>query len=164
MALRHRFNRKSDVGNFAHHRATPDVNTPPASGWTRFWAYIIDGVYLWIAIAALLFLLTAIGVSSQYGLMIAYGLALLLWLVSELYPGIDGAGSLGKRTLGLRIQTSPGHTGSASLTASLWGRWLLKMIFLFIPIVNLICLITLAADKNKRGWYDKAAGTLVVKL
>jgi uncharacterized RDD family membrane protein YckC len=92
-----------------------------------------------------------------------YGVVIVMWGI-ELYPGVDGAGTLGKRTLGLRIQTSPDHTGSASFAASLWGRWLLKAFFLFLPIVGLLCLITLAIDKNKRAWYDKAAGTMVVKL
>ena len=123
---------------------------PAASGWNRFWAYLIDGAYQIITLGILLFLLTAVGVSNPWMSVIMWGSILLLWGI-ELYPRVDGAGTLGKRTLGLRIQTSPGHTGSASLTASLWGRWLLKMIFLSIPIVNLICLIPLALDKNKRA-------------
>lgn len=129
----------------------------------RFLAHGIDLVYAFIVLLLVLFLLTAINVSGAGASVIMYGVVIVMWGI-ELYPGVDGAGTLGKRTLGLRIQTSPDHTGSASFAASLWGRWLLKIIFLYIPIVNLICLITLAIDKNRRAWYDKAAGTIVVKL
>jgi hypothetical protein len=37
------------------------------------------------------------------------------------------------------------------LPEGLGVRWLFKMIFLSIPIVNLICLIDLETDENKRG-------------
>ena len=71
---------------------------------------------------------------------------------------------MGKRALNLRIQSWPYHSGGSSLTAQLWGRLLLRQLLFAIPLVNIICLIALAIDKNKRSWYDKAAGTVVVKL
>ena len=135
---------------------------PAASGWNRFWAYVIDQVYALVVLMIVLALLTAINVSGPGQLVIMYGVLLIYWAI-DLYPGVDGAGTLGKRTLGLRIQTSPDHTGSASFAASLWGRWLLKAFLLLIPIVGLLCLLSLALDVRKRAWYDKAAGTLVVK-
>jgi uncharacterized RDD family membrane protein YckC len=46
----------------------------------------------------------------------------------------------------------------------LWDRLLLRLFFLAIPLVNLICLIELASDPNHRSWYDRIAGTVVVKV
>ncbi len=104
-----------------------------------------------------------IDLAANAGGVIALVGAWLILSAFEVIGGDHGAGSLGKRTVGLRIQAWPQHDGSSSLGERLWGRFILKLIILAIPLVNLICLIDMATREDHRAWYDQWAGTVVVK-
>ena len=38
----------------------------------------------------------------------------------------------------------------------------LSVIFIVLPVVNLVWLVMMLADPRKRGWHDKLAGTLIL--
>ena len=156
--------------------ATPvtrdEVHVPEALAGQRFGAWLLDLVYgLIVMVSVAVAVGGLVGANTPREIDIAANTAAVIMIVFapvvlaaiELFGG-HGAGSLGKRTLGLRIQAWPQHGGSSSLGARLWGRFFLRNFILAIPLVNLICLIDMATRKDHRAWYDQMAGTVVVKL
>lgn len=150
--------------------ATPQAQSPDApdptaqrsvtgvSAGRRFSAWLLDWVYGATVVVGGIFV-----VPYSAAVIVLVGVLLIL-SAFEVLGGSDGAGSPGKRSVGLRIQAWPQHDGSSPLGDRLWARFLLKHIILAIPILNLICLINMASREDHRAWYDQWAGTVVVKI
>ncbi len=72
--------------------------------------------------------------------------------------------TLGKMAVGIKVVRD--GTGANPGMAKSLGRWALPSLILLIPfigwLVSLLCYISLTWRKDRKGWHDSAAGTLVV--
>ena len=72
--------------------------------------------------------------------------------------------TLGKMALGIKVVRS--GTGTNPGPPKSLGRWALPNLILIIPLVgwlvSLLCYASLTWGRDRQGWHDKAAGTLVV--
>ena len=72
--------------------------------------------------------------------------------------------TLGKMAVGIKVVRD--GTGANPGMAKSLGRWALPSLILLIPfigwLVSLLCYISLTWGKDRKGWHDSAAGTLVV--
>lgn len=132
---------------------------PPAAGpsgpragfWQRFAAYFLDGIILWVV-----FLIVG------YGISLALGYAVYLLGSIAYFTLLDGgpAGqTLGKKALGIRVidfQTG-GSIG--------YGRGFIRWIGLIVSgVVIYLGFLWMLWDKEKQGWMDKMANSVVVPV
>ncbi|MCY3577307.1 MAG: RDD family protein [bacterium] len=72
--------------------------------------------------------------------------------------------TLGKMALGIKVIRS--GTGANPGPAKSLGRWALPNLILFVPLIgwliSLLCYVSLTWGKDRQGWHDRAAGTVVV--
>ncbi|MBN2497372.1 MAG: RDD family protein [Deltaproteobacteria bacterium] len=137
--------------------------------WMRAAAMLID-VLLVIGLLAIMLLLSALildrssaellaalGASLAHMsiLLVVFGLLLLVYLTVFVRYGGQ---TVGKMVLGLRVVRYDGHSvGSAHAVLRALG-----MVLAALP--GLAGFVWAAFDLNRRGWHDKIAGTLVVRL
>jgi uncharacterized RDD family membrane protein YckC len=135
----------------------------------RLIALIIDGVILFIIIMILFFALfipllftgALLGLWASWGyvLVVPFALGILMvlyFLVLEVYWG----GTVGKRIMGLHVQTVSGagvNFGQAFI------RNISKIFWVFLLIDWLIAVATPGADRRQK-YTDRIAGTTVVSL
>ena len=157
-------------------QARPNDGLVLASSAERFVACLLDWLY-WVVASFLLYQFVFAqlyawgnrdanaGPSGDFSGLIFPVLVVLaiisVFVWGECHSGSKGSGSLGKRTLGLRVQPWP---NAHDVDPSHVLRFLTRAFILAIPIVNLVCLVMMALDRNHRAWYDKIAGTVVVKV
>jgi uncharacterized RDD family membrane protein YckC len=134
----------------------------------RVIALIIDGIILGI-IAAILFFLILIPLALASALSAGFA----VWGWTALYPLVVGVlmvlyflvldvqwgGTVGKRLLGLRVQTVKG--GRITYTQSLI-RNISKIYWLLILLDWIIALVTPGSDRRQK-YSDRIAGTTVVQ-
>jgi len=135
----------------------------------RLIALIIDSIILGVIAWALLFILLVpvLFTGAFYGLWAAWG----YWLVYPFAIGILSVlyylvldvwwmGTLGKRLLGLEVQTTSG--GRINFGQS-FIRNISKIFFLFILLDWILGVVTAGADRRQK-YSDRIAGTTVVQV
>lgn len=75
---------------------------------------------------------------------------------------VAGGSSVGKRLFGLRVVDAV--TGEPVGTARAWRRWAPNQALGLLPLpgTGFVCYLAAVWSPQRRGWHDKAAGTLVV--
>lgn len=129
------------------------IANPAAPHGARVMAALVDFAVLWLATAVIL--ATTRGVTLPGGVPVT-GFATLgfLALYAVLLPA--GAGTVGKRVAGLRIETM----GGERLTL---GRAALRAGALLVAVLPLGAgLLVAAVTRQRRGLHDLVAGTRVV--
>jgi uncharacterized RDD family membrane protein YckC len=120
-----------------------------AGFWTRFVAFIIDGLILGVIGGVLLVAVGDAAVRSLVDFLIGVVYFVGFWTLEGATPG--------KMAVGHRILTKDG--GDLGL-----GRALLRYLGLYVSaLVLLIGFIMIAFNKEKRGLHDYIAGTIVVQ-
>jgi uncharacterized RDD family membrane protein YckC len=137
----------------------PAAPPPPASGasgpragfWPRFAAYFIDNVLLGV-VFGIVYAITNIG--------LAYALYFVGFFAYFAYfDGGPTGQTLGKRALGIRVYdfTQGGPIG--------FGRGLLRAFGLILASIPCyLGYLWMLWDKEKQGWQDKIATTVVVPV
>ena len=131
-------------------------------------AVIIVGV---IVVGIILVLLSLVADEWGVGIGIVEGVLLssvMFGLVGLLYDpvliAIRGQ-TIGK--MATRIRVVRADNGELPSWGRSFGRWALPGVLVVIPgagfVLALICYASLTWDASRRGWHDKAAGTVVVK-
>ena len=130
-----------------------------ASRWQRLGASMIDGVFLWIIVAAIgaAAYISGVGIDGQTGDTLVRSLAIYIvpCLYSPIFTVIWGA-TPGKRVLGLKVVSDDGtrlSTGKVILR-ELFGKWggavVLGHLWLFF-------------NKRKKTAWDYLVGSVVVR-
>lgn len=154
-----------------------------AGAGSRLGARIIDWVILAIISIILLVagLLALVGVDledtdsieeeAEEGAAVFLGLILAAAAIGLLYEVVliaTRGQTVGK--MATRIKVVRADNGLVPGWSMSFFRWLVPAVFgilgSFIPFVGLIALLVYASilwGKNRQGWHDKAAGTLVIK-
>lgn len=139
----------------------------------RLRAKVIDGMILVgvIVVGIILVLLSLVAGEWGVGIGIVEGVMLatmMFGLVSLLYDPVLIA--IRGQTVGKmveRIRVVRADNGELPSWGKSFGRWAVPGVLKFIPVVGfflaLICYASLTRDASRRGWHDKAAGTVVVK-
>ena len=124
---------------------------PRASFWQRLGALIVDSIVLWI-VGIVLFV-----ISRGAG----YGLGTLISLGYYVYfEGGSTGQTLGKRALGIRVYDFEGSGGPIGYGRG-FIRWLGKIVSAIPCLLGFFWVIW---DKEKQGWHDKLARTVVVPV
>ncbi len=134
-----------------------------ATPGARLGARIIDGILLAI-VAVIVALATSVDLADGGSI---YAFTLLVIGFSLLYEvsliAVKGQ-TLGKQALGVKVITI--DDGSLPGYGKSFGRWVIPNLAGLIPYVGLIGLIghlALLWDNNRQSWWDKVAGTVVVR-
>ncbi len=139
----------------------------------RLRAKVIDGMILVgvIVMGIILVLLSAAAGEWGVGIGIVEGVLLssvIFGLVSLLYDPVMIATrgqTIGKMVTRIRVVRA--DNGELPSWGRSFGRWAVPGALVVIPgvgfVLALICYASLAWDASRRGWHDKAAGTVVVK-
>lgn len=106
-----------------------------------------------------------VGVGLVEGVFLS---ALLIALASLLYDplliAIRGQ-TVGKKAAGIRVVRA--DNGELPSWGQSFGRWAVPGLLLAIPgagyVLAALCFASLTWDRSRRGWHDRAAGTVVVK-
>jgi uncharacterized RDD family membrane protein YckC len=127
----------------------------------RVIALIIDAVILGIIAAILFFLLfIPLAIFGAWGWYALFPLVVgVLMVLYFLVLDVQWGGTVGKRLLGLRVQTVKG--GRITFTQSLI-RNISKIYWLLILLDWIIALVTPGADRRQK-YSDRIAGTTVVQ-
>ena len=139
----------------------------------RLRAKVIDAVILVgvIVVGIILVLLSLVAGEWGVGIGIVEGVLLssvMFGLVSLLYDpvliAIRGQ-TIGK--MATRIRVVRADNGELPSWGRSFSRWAVPGALIVIPgvgfVLALICYASLTWDASRRGWHDKAAGTIVVK-
>ena len=154
-----------------------------AGAGSRLGARIIDGIILAVVTIILLVagLLALVGVDIEdtesveegveEGAAVFFGAVLAAAAIGLLYEVVliaTRGQTLGK--MATRIRVVRADNGLIPGWGKSFGRWLVPAAFgilgSYIPFVGLVALLVYASilwGKNRQGWHDKAAGTLVIK-
>ena len=139
----------------------------------RLRAKVIDGlIFVALIVVGVIVVLLAlvagnwgVGIGVVEGIMLA---TMMFGLVSFLYDPVLIA--VRGQTVGkmlTRIRVVRADNGELPTWGRSFGRWALPGALAFIPgvgvLLALICYASLTWDASRRGWHDKAAGTIVVK-
>jgi uncharacterized RDD family membrane protein YckC len=152
------------------------IQIKPAGAWQRYWATVIDGLFLLLPILLILALIYFIHPSllsdftskkesgTTYGI-ISIGL-IILSLLYSVYLTVNKGATWGKDAYGLKVvkyKTTENISYSKSVL-----RELLKAGLYFIPVISglfvFINSLTIVFSSEKRGIHDKIAGTQVIKF
>lgn len=123
--------------------------------WIRFFAYLIDYIFISIA-AVILGIFLVRGPSATFNVLLP---ALTFGAASAVYfiPLWSSGGSLGMRVLGLEV------VDAASFTHISLAKATLRFIgFLISTFFCDLGFLWVAVDARKQGWHDHIAGTLVL--
>jgi len=141
--------------------------------WTRFGAYLIDSIVLFVVIFLLAMIFFFMSYSSSYGSYGGYSgsyyggpspaawvmFYVLTFLIVFFYFTLQEAGSaqatLGKRAVKIKVVDSSGYRIS-------FGQAALRNFLKVFPFVGLICMIVIGFTEKKQGIHDIAAKTFVV--
>ena len=155
----------------------PDI---PSAGsyagfWTRFGAYVIDLIIVFLLYFGFLITFALISPAlyqslliktttnmSQSGNPFAIMLAPVYWIFWIMWLGYftlqessSVQATLGKRALKIKVVDAAGNTISS-------GQSALRNLLKFIPFVGFLCCIVIAFSAKKQGLHDMAANTFVV--
>jgi len=134
--------------------------------WTRFGAYLIDAVILFI-ITIGIFILLAVSfknldvlVTSDYVLtptgIIVYGLLFVFyWAYFTVQECSSFQATLGKRAVKIKVIDNAGNRIS-------FGQAVIRDLLKLIPIVGWICCIVIGFSEKKQGLHDMAVCTYVI--
>lgn len=159
----------SDPGTWI---SVPSPSDPiPAPAGTRFGAMLIDGVvlgggYLVVSFVVGLLATSALQSATSYEAVMAgmwvMMLPQVLYLIASpiYYAVLNGKGqTVGKKALGIKVI----DVGSGAPIGS--GRAFLRYLVLVLMAIPLgLGYLSVFADERLRGWHDKAATTLVVRV
>lgn len=120
---------------------------------TRFAAYIIDIIIIWILGFFVGFIYGSFGNVDILGIYLIT--IVLFFLYFALLESSSFQATLGKRVL--KIIVTNEQFGKIS-----FGQALIRRIFIIIPILNIITAITIDYNEKMQGWHDKAAKTFVI--
>ncbi|MFO0582214.1 MAG: RDD family protein [Anaeromyxobacter sp.] len=144
----------------------------PAGFWIRFLAQFVDGLVLWLGEMAVMVLLGIVGVVlglvSKDGqepgaaFFVLFGLLYLVifvgvWLYWALLESSPAQATLGKRALGLAVETADGQRLSFGRAS---GRFFAKILSA-LPLQ--LGFVVAGFTDRKRALHDYVAGTVVVR-
>lgn len=135
---------------------TPDLASP----WARLGARLVDGV---VVLALTLPLWPAVGTSP---LLVLQLLALLVGAVYEVAFVTRRGQTPGKMLLGVRVVVAgTDHVPDLGRAVTRWGvPTALSLVPVVGPFLALAAFGVILWDPLRRGWHDRAAGTLVVRV
>ena len=132
---------------------------------TRLIAYIIDAVII-IVVSVIIGVIIAISIvlTGPFFLFVGYGLFFFIFgILSLLYfiiSDVAWGGTIGKRAMGLQVQTVNG--GRIDIAKS-FIRNISKIFWLFLILDWLIAVVTAGNDRRQK-LTDRWAGTTVIQL
>jgi len=131
--------------------------TPRFSGfWRRLGGVIIDGIIVFVVVAVVSFILSAVGLKGtqiQVIIGVLIGLIYFLW-------GWGSGQTVGCMVLKMKIVDQ--QTGGAPGYGKALIRYVVDAICGAISILGIIGGLWLIWDAKKQTWWDKVAGTVVV--
>ena len=139
---------------------TMSDNVQYAGFWSRFWASIIDSIWLFGIIYTIIYLwsgpqfftddVTYSPIHFTLEWIVPIFVILLFWVVKSATPG--------KMLLGIKIVDADNYQPVPA------GRLLLRYVGYYISMIPL-CLgfFWVGWDKRKQGWHDKIARTVLIK-
>ncbi len=140
----------------------------------RLIARILDQIMISIAAAVvLLFFGGAVSNdiaddSAGTGLFVfspVFVLSILGLLIYEVSLTAIRGQTLGKQIMSIKVVSIT--DGLVPGWGKSFGRWVIPAVLAFIPVIGLVGLVGYLAllwDRNRQTWYDKAAGTAVIKV
>jgi len=141
-----------------------------ATPGARVGARLVDALI--IAILGLIFVIATVLVFAAAGVEGADFAFILVLVIPIIVAGLvyeavmiaTRGQTLGKMAVGIKVVRS--DTGTRPGAGKSLGRWALPYLVLLIPgigwLFTLLCYLSLTWSDDRRGWHDKAAGTLVV--
>lgn len=129
-----------------------------AGFWIRVGAMLLDMIFMMIVFFPIVFTLTYLGIVTEYNASVVEWVIQGISFVIYVFLWVKYAGTPGKRLLKLKVLDA--KTGNHLTPMQAILRYLG-----YIPasLVLLIGLIWVAFDKQKQGWHDKIAKTVVVR-
>lgn len=129
-----------------------------AGFWIRVGATLLDMIFMMIVFFPIVFMLAYLGIVTEYNASMVEWIIQGISFVIYVSLWVKYAGTPGKRLLKLKVLDA--KTGNHLTPMQAILRYLG-----YIPasIVLLIGLIWVAFDKQKQGWHDKIAKTVVVR-
>lgn len=142
------------------HSSPPEL--VPADWSDRFVAYLLDGVFLVVALIFGAVVGAVVDPSDRdTSVIVMLVVVLLAGLWNRVYLQSTTGQSLGKRIL--RLQLLSEKTLLPPGVARTLGRELLGFILSRIPLLGLVWGLSPLFDDRRRGWHDAALSTIVVK-
>ena len=131
----------------------------------RLVAFIIDSIIIGI-VAGIIYFLAIVALFASGSFLVLWGTYLLLpfllgilEIIYFVFMEVTYGASLGKRILGLRVQTT---SGGKVPTDKAFIRNISKIFWLFLILDWLIGIVTPGADRRQK-YTDRIAGTTVVQ-
>lgn len=137
----------------------------PGRAWYRFWASVIDSIYVGIGVLLIVILLSFFVPSSSLNIISGI-VGFLMYFIYMVYFTANRGRTYGKDAYGLKVvrfQTSQNISYGQAV-----ARELVKYGVLLIPVIGTIFYtingLIIVFSHDKRGIHDKAANTQVVKV
>ena len=133
-----------------------------ASPLSRLIAYMIDMVMCTVALFVIyiLFMLAGNGEHSIFMILAMMIGAMTCCYIAIALTAVTGQ-TIGRKATQARIIRI--KDGEAPGWNKAFLRWAVHACLSCVPFINPLYLCPLLADNDRRGWHDKAAGTIVVK-
>ena len=143
-------------------RLRDGTQLPLATPGARLVARIVDGILIGVAGAIVL-------AAASVDLTAAFALAVITLFIGLFYEvsliAVRGQ-TLGKQILGIKVVTV--DDGSLPGWGKSVGRWIIPSVLPIFPgigsIAALVGYLALLWNVNRQTWYDRAAGTVVIRL